>query len=186
MLDNHLLEGELVRLRAIDPESLAKALSGWGADSEFFRLLDWNPARRYSVKSTQEWLEKHMEDELAHAFAIHTLEDDRLIGDIGLDGVNWPHGDTFVGISIGEREFWGRGYGTDAMRVILRYAFHELNLQRVTLNVFAYNQRAVRSYEKAGFTLEGRMRGGVLREGRRWDVLYMGILREEWTRLQKV
>ena len=64
--------------------------------------------------------------------------------------------------------------------LILRYAFLELNLQRVSLDVFDYNQRAIRSYEKAGFTLEGRQRGVLLREGKRWDLVYMGILREEW------
>jgi RimJ/RimL family protein N-acetyltransferase len=90
-----------------------------------------------------------------------------------------------VGIGLGEREFWGKGYGTDAMRIILRYAFTELNLHRVTLNVFEYNPRGVRSYEKAGFVLEGRQRGVLLREGRRWDEIYMGILREDWLKQQQ-
>ena len=85
-----------------------------------------------------------------------------------------------MGIGIGEREFWGKGYGTDAMDLILRYAFVELNLRRVSLNVFEFNQRALRSYEKAGFQLEGRQRQVMQREGRRSDILYMGILREEW------
>jgi RimJ/RimL family protein N-acetyltransferase len=66
------------------------------------------------------------------------------------------------------------------MKIILRYAFTELNLQRVSLNVFEYNPRGVRSYEKAGFSHEGRERGLLLREGKRWDVIFMGILREEW------
>ncbi len=85
-----------------------------------------------------------------------------------------------MGIGLGERENWGKGYGTDAMKIILRYAFTELNLRRVTLDVFEYNQRGVRSYEKAGFVIEGRVRGMILREGRRWDVIFMGILREDW------
>ena len=84
-------------------------------------------------------------------FAIRTLDDDRIIGEIGLDGIRWTHGDCFVGIGLGEREFWGKGYGTDAMKIILRYAFTELNLRRVTLDVFEYNPRGVRSYEKVGF-----------------------------------
>jgi RimJ/RimL family protein N-acetyltransferase len=85
-----------------------------------------------------------------------------------------------VGIGIGEREYWGKGYSTDMMRVILRYAFTELNLNRVTLNVFEYNPRAVRSYEKAGFVVEGRERKAIHRDGKYWDVLFMGVLREEW------
>jgi RimJ/RimL family protein N-acetyltransferase len=85
-----------------------------------------------------------------------------------------------VGIAIGERDFWGRGYGTEAMQLVLGYAFLELNLRRVSLALHAYNERALKSYEKAGFKLEGVMRGEVLREGRRTDTLFMGILREEW------
>jgi RimJ/RimL family protein N-acetyltransferase len=180
-----LLRGDLVRLTVEDPETLAPLESQWSADSEYSRLLDWDPARRFSVKTVQKWIEKQHENEGTHAFTIRTLADDRIIGGIGLDGIRWTHRDCFVGIGVGEREFWGKGYGTDAMKIILRYAFTELNLERVTLDVFEYNQRGVRSYEKAGFVYEGRQRGLILREGRRWDVLFMGILREDWLKLEQ-
>ena len=85
-----------------------------------------------------------------------------------------------MAIGLGEQEYWGKGYGTEAMKLALHYAFSELNLRRVSLGVFAYNQRAVHSYEKTGFRLEGRMRGMLMRQGKRWDILFMGILREEW------
>jgi hypothetical protein len=80
------------------------------------------------------------------------------------------------------REWLEKGVekGTDAMRVMLRYVFNELNLRRVSLIVFEYNLRAIRSYEKVGFVHEGRVRRVMQRDGRRWDFLYMGILREEW------
>jgi RimJ/RimL family protein N-acetyltransferase len=103
-----------------------------------------------------------------------------LIGFIGLFGIEWNHGNAWVGIGLGERDYWGKGYGTDAMCAILDYAFNELNLYRVTLDVFEYNPRAIRSYEKAGFQLEGRVRKMIHRDGRRWDVLVMGVLRDEW------
>ena len=177
-----LFKGKLVRLAGIDPEEVSQSFSKWNRDSEYKRLLDTDPPRLHSVKATKDWLEKHFEENQTstHWFAIRTLEDDRLLGDIDLSVVDWGSRDAFVGIGIGEREFWGRGYGTDAMELILRYAFAELNLRRVSLTVFEFNQRAVRSYEKAGFQLEGRQRQGVQREGRRWDILFMGILREEW------
>jgi RimJ/RimL family protein N-acetyltransferase len=180
----NLLRGELVCLTVEEPETLAPLESQWSADSEYSRLLDWDPARRFSVKNAQKWIEKHYENEANYAFTIRTLDNDRVIGGIGLDGIRWTHRDCFVGIGLGDREFWGKGYGTDAMRIILRYAFTELNLQRVSLDVFEYNQRGVRSYEKAGFVFEGRKRGLILREGRRWDVIYMGILREDWLKLE--
>jgi len=184
-MNSELLRGELVRLTVEEPETLASLESRWSADSEYSRLLDWDPARRFSVKSSQKWIEKHYEKEDNFGFTIRTLESDRIIGGIGLDGVCWTHGDCFVGIGLGEREFWGKGYGTDAMKIILRYAFSELNMHRVTLDVFEYNQRGVRSYEKAGFVLEGRQRGLILRAGRRWDVIFMGILREDWLKLEQ-
>jgi RimJ/RimL family protein N-acetyltransferase len=116
-----------------------------------------------------------------HYFAIRALDDNRLLGDIGLEVThNWMGRNAFVGLGIGKREDWGKGYGTDAMKIALRFAFTELNLERVTLNVFEYNPRAIRSYEKAGFKHEGRMRGSLLKDGKRWDMLFMGILREEW------
>jgi RimJ/RimL family protein N-acetyltransferase len=180
-----LLQGKLVRLVAANADKDAEQMAQWSRDSEYMRQLDTDPARPHSVKRTKEDIQKWMENESPHdfGFMIRTLADDKLIGFIGLDGVQWTHGNTFVGIGIGEKEYRGKGYGTDALRVILHYAFTELNLHRVSLNVFEYNPRAIRSYEKAGFVVEGRQRQLLNREGRRWDLVYMGILREEWKRL---
>ncbi len=177
-----ILKGELVRLSALDPEELGKAFARWGCDSEFMRLLDSGSIRLDSQKVFQRSLERAFEEQKVnqHWFSIRTLEDDKLLGDINLDAHNWTGRDAFVSLGIGEREFWGKGYGTDVMRLILRYAFTEVNLRRVTLTVFEYNPRAIRSYEKAGFRHEGRVRKFLHREGRRWDMLFMGVLREEW------
>jgi RimJ/RimL family protein N-acetyltransferase len=181
MIDD-LFRGKLVRLAAGDPQLIAEAFSPWQRDSEYFRLLSSEASFPYSVRAIKTWIEKDLEKDPPpfSMFLIRTLEDDRLIGDIGLDSVRNGHGDTFVGIGIGEREYWGKGYGTDAMRIVLRYAFTELNLHRVSLDVFEYNPRALHSYEKAGFKHEGRARGVLHRAGRRWDLIFMGILREEW------
>lgn len=187
MSSNSLFHGRLVRLSAEDPEKVLEYLSRWGRDSEYWRLAMDEPAMWYSRRENKEFIEKELlGDQLDQFFfMIRTLEDDRIIGEIGLDGVLWSHGDAWVGISIGEKEYWGRGYGTDAMRVLLHYAFTELNLHRISLSVFEYNPRAIRSYEKAGFVLEGREREAIARGGKRWDMIYMGILREEWERLNK-
>lgn len=177
-----IFRGKLVRLTAGDPQMIAEAFSRWQRNSEYWRLMASEAAYTHSVRAVKTWIEKELEQDPPHflMFLIRTLEHDRLIGEVGLDVVRNGHGDTFVGISIGEREYWGKGYGTDAMRLILRYAFTELNLHRVSLNVFEYNPRAMRSYEKAGFKYEGRVRGALQRDGRRWDMIFMGILREEW------
>ena len=178
---NDLFKGKLVRLAGIEPDEVSKSFAQWNRDSEYMRLLDSDPPRLHSSKAIKEWIEKDLEKRTDMCwFAIRTLEDDRLLGDITLSVINWGSREAFAGIGIGAREFWGKGYGTDAMRLILRYGFTELNLRRISLTVFEFNQRAMRSYEKAGFRLEGRQRQFMRREGRRWDILYMGILREEW------
>lgn len=179
---NDIFEGELVRLGAIDADELGKAFSKWDRDSEFVRYLNSGVGRLASVEQEKKWTEKDLDEQSnnQHFFSVRGLADDRLLGIVDLYVHNWSARDTFVGIGIGERDFWGRGYGTDAMKVILRYAFTELNLHRVTLGVFGYNPRAVRSYEKVGFRHEGRERNLLNKEGERWDMLFMGILREEW------
>ena len=186
MLNNDLFRGELVRLVVEDPQKIAEIYSRWLRDSEYWRLMASEAAYTASIRAVKTWIEKDFEkDPPASMFLIRTLEDDRLIGDVGLDPVRDGHGDTFLGIGIGEREYWGKGYGSDAMRVILRYAFTEQNLHRVSLNVFEYNPRAIRSYEKVGFKHEGRSRGVLHRAGRRWDLIFMGILRADWEAQQK-
>jgi RimJ/RimL family protein N-acetyltransferase len=181
-MNNNLLHGELVRLTAENPEVMAGNFARWNQDSGWLRYLDTEPPRLLSEKKWKEWLDKDLDkgtsDEVF--FSIRSLKDDKLIGFIGLFDLYLQHGDTLVAIALGEREYWGKGYGTDAMRIMLRYAFNELNLRRVGLIVFEYNPRAIRSYEKVGFSFEGRIREVIQRDGKRWDFLYMGILREEW------
>jgi len=177
-----LLSGQIVRLTAEDPKVLAKSFSGWGRDSEYNRLLDSYPSVLFSEKVNEKWLDDSLLNERNDnfLFGIRLLSDDRLVGAIGLGGIDWNNRSSYVGIGIGEQVDWGKGYGTDAMRLVLGYAFRELNLHRISLNVFEYNPRAVASYLKAGFMEEGRERGYLNRAGRRWDVIYMGILRTEW------
>jgi RimJ/RimL family protein N-acetyltransferase len=182
MIEHNFLRGDLVRLTAEEPETYASYFSRWSRDAEYDRLLSSESAIPRSLPKVKEWYEKNRKKNPSdfYAFMIRCLEDDRIIGETALDGVLWNQGDAFVSISIGERGSWGKGYGTDAMRIILRFAFDELNLHRVSLDVFDYNPRAIRSYEKVGFVHEGRHRGAVNKSGKRYDMLFMGILRSEW------
>jgi RimJ/RimL family protein N-acetyltransferase len=180
-MNNDIFRGKLVRLSAEDPETHAENWSKWWQDSEYGRLLDLDPAHLHSPKSIKEWLEKELEKDTPEEwlFGIRTLEDEKLIGFVGLSNAT-AHGDSFVGIGVGEREYWGKGYGTDAMKLALRFAFVELGLHRVSLDVFAYNPRGIKSYEKAGFQREGMEREMIKRDGKRYDVIFMGVLREDW------
>lgn len=177
-----VLTGKLVRLAVPNFESETELLASWDQDSEYQRLYDSEPARLASVNVQREWAEEWLKD--CYVFAIRTLADDKMIGVVELDDFNWVTGDVWLGIGLGDRAYWGQGYGTDAMRVLIRYAFEELNLRRISLSVFEYNERAVKCYRKLGFKEEGRGREQLRREGRYWDLIYMGLLREEWESAQ--
>jgi RimJ/RimL family protein N-acetyltransferase len=181
---NNLLTGSLVRLSAAEPEELVKAYMVWDRDSEFRRLLDDIPPRLWSKEKYEAWIKLSIDkaDNKAYQFHLRTLEGNRLIGFIEVWCESWIHREGFIGIGIGSRSDWGKGYGTDAMKCILRFSFLELNLRRVSLDTFSYNPRAIRSYEKAGFIHEGRQRGIISKDGQRYDMLYLGILRDEWER----
>jgi RimJ/RimL family protein N-acetyltransferase len=181
-----IFRGELVRFTAEDPEMSARYEARWQRDSEFIRLADSDPVSLSSEKKIKEDTEKRFENgpkPERYPFSVRTLADDKLIGFLGL-WVNLIHSEAWVGLGIGDRDFWSKGYGTDMMKIALRYAFLELGLQRVSLGLHAYNPRALRSYEKAGFRLEGHTRKDILREGKRTDTLWMGILRDEWLEMQ--
>jgi RimJ/RimL family protein N-acetyltransferase len=176
-----IYRGSLVRLCNESTDLLAKSMAKWDRDTEQHRLADSDPAQLWSEKKLKDFIEKRAKgNPQSFRFWIRTLVDDTLIGGVGLWVNSWSHGDAWLGISIGERDYWGRGYGSDAVRLAVQYAFVELNLRRVSLGLHAYNERALKAYEKAGFKMEGRMRGEGLRDGVRFDSLWMGILREEW------
>ena len=179
-----LLRGEQGRLAALNLETDVETMAGWTRDSEFSHLLETGAPEMWTAQVAKVQLADEQDDEKSKgkrfSFVIRTLADDRLIGFVDLEVNHWSQREGWLGIGIGRREDWGKGYGTDAMRVLARYSFAELSLERLSLTVFAYNERAVRSYLKAGFSVEGRQRERLRRGARRYDMIFMGILREEW------
>ncbi len=181
-----LFRGELVHFTFEEPETRAKAELRWQQDSEYVRLAGNEPEPLSSEKKIREWFDKQAENgpqRERYSFSVRTLDDDRYIGYLGM-WVDLIQSEAWVGLGIGDRENWSKGYGTDMMKICLRYVFTELYLERLSLALHEYNPRALRSYENCGFRLEGRTRKDVLREGRRTDTLWMGILREEWLQMQ--
>jgi [ribosomal protein S5]-alanine N-acetyltransferase len=114
-----------------------------------------------------------------YMFAVETIDDNLFIGTIGLFRTNWKNGTCYVGISLSS-DYQGKGYGTDAMKVLLDYIFEYININKVKLEVFSSNERAIRSYEKCGFKKEGILREEIFRYGAFQDMTVMGILRKEW------
>lgn len=181
-----LFRGKLVRFTMEEPETSARAEAGWQRDSEFRRLVDSDPAFLISENKIKEGMKKRLErrfEPQRYSFAVRTLAEEKYIGFLGL-WVDLIHREAWVGLGIGERDFWSQGYGTDMMKLCQQYVFSELGMQRLSLGLHEYNARALRSYEKCGFRLEGRTRQDLLREGKRYDSLWMSILREEWLQMQ--
>ncbi|WP_241494631.1 GNAT family N-acetyltransferase [Bacillus coahuilensis] len=115
-----------------------------------------------------------------YRFSIRLKSTDDLIGYMELDDILWSNRVGWISLGIGELEHRGKGYGKEAMDTILRYAFHELNLHRIQLTVFSYNEPAIHLYEKVGFQKEGTYRQFLERDGNRHDMLLYGLLKEEW------
>ena len=175
-----LFRGTLVRLAAPRSDD-AEAQSRWSEDAEYRRLMDTDWARPETVES---YAGRHSSSPNSAYFSLRTQDGDRYIGFVVLHNIEWNNATGVLAIGIGEREYWGKGYGSDALRLILRYGFQELNLHRIGLDVHSTNTRAIRAYEKAGFTHEGRLREAGYRDGERYDRLKMGVLRREWEALQ--
>jgi RimJ/RimL family protein N-acetyltransferase len=116
-------------------------------------------------------------------FVICRLADDRPVGSIDLHELDMKNGSAGLGIVIGAPDDTGQGYGSDALRAILSFGFGELRLERIWLDVYDFNERARRVYERVGFILEGTLRQALYSAGARHDVHRMAILREEWAAL---
>lgn len=184
MQNSSLLHGNRVWLAALSRDDAA-VIARWDADSEFVRFLDSSPAYPRNEDQVTRWIENEQKSRDNFLFGIRLVETDDLIGWVELDGIVWTHQTSYIGIGIGNRTFWGQGYGAEAMNLSLQFAFHELNLHRVQLTVFSYNLRAIALYEKLGFQREGTYREHLQRDGQRYDMLLYGILRREWEALNK-
>jgi RimJ/RimL family protein N-acetyltransferase len=179
--DGNLFVGQLLRLAAPEEEDAAE-FARWSQDAVYLRALDTDYARPLSARQFTARFGPQPEHDDPHGieFRLRTLADNRLIGFVALHSIEWNNQAARLSIGIGEAAYRGKGYGRDALNLTLRYAFHELNLYRVGLDVIADNEPAIRAYERAGFRQEGAVRGAVLRDGRRHDLIMMGLLRDEW------
>jgi RimJ/RimL family protein N-acetyltransferase len=111
---------------------------------------------------------------------VRAKADDRLIGKALIQRIEWANGNGQIRLGIGSADDWRKGYGTQALKMLLRFAFAELNMFRVTANVAEYNEGAIALMQKFGFTEEVRRRQSLERDGRRWDLLVFGLLKDEW------
>ena len=175
------LAGDAVVLRRHVPANL-RAFQRWYGDPAVVRLTRYQDSPMNSAEIERFFAARALGSD-SLAMAIHVRADDRLIGTCALSQLDADNGSALFHITIGEKDAWGHGYGTEATRLMIDHAFGGLGLHRIALTVFAFNERAIRSYRSVGFVVEGRAREAIWREGRWWDEISMSILDADWKAL---
>lgn len=172
-----MMQGKRVRLRAVEPSDLPD-YHRWLNDPEVIRyLVIYAPL---SMPDEEAWYEAIRADDSQMVFAIET-EAGQHIGNLGLMHINWKDRTAELGIVIGDKSQWGKGYAQDAIETLLGFAFGEMNLHRIYLRVYADHAPAINSYRRCGFIEEGRLREDIYAEGGYHDMLIMGILKREFS-----
>lgn len=179
MINDSLYEGAHIRLTAYREDDAAKMIP-WFQDPAFTRNLNAGAAFPKTEKQIADMRQEAVASANDYEFMIRHRETDALLGFIGLDGILWNNGCCAMFLGIGDADCRGKGYGSEAITLLLRFAFEELNLHRVALSFFAYNERGRRVYEKLGFVHEGVQRDFIRRDGHYYDMILMSMLRDEW------
>jgi RimJ/RimL family protein N-acetyltransferase len=176
-MQNPFLIGERIYLRPLDKVDLDRCLR-WINDP----LVTATLTMRFPMSRSQEenWILSHYKNQSDLPLAIIVKDEDQHIGNCGLHSIDYVNRNAEFGIMIGEVDQWGKGYASEAARLIIDYGFKQLGMHRIFLHVYSHNERAQRAYEKVGFNQEGRMRESYFRDGRYHDTLIMSILESEW------
>ena len=177
-----MIFAERIRLRGIEKSDLSRCVA-WLNDPEVIENLTiYAPLSMENEEIWFEGLSKRPIDEQILAVDVKKDEQWTYIGNCGFHNIDQRIRSAEIGIVIGDKRYWDQGYGTETVLLLLKYGFLTLNLNRIMLEVYETNGRAIRSYQKTGFVLEGRKRQGMYKEGKYFDVLIMSVLREDWLR----
>jgi diamine N-acetyltransferase len=176
------LVGDRVYLRPIEAEDLP-LVRRWSNDPEIRRLT--GEATPMSRTEGDEFLERVRMDKERVWFVVVLKEGDRVVGEAGLLRMFHPWRNTDLTMIIGEKDVWGQGYGTEAILLLLDYAFGYLGFHRIAVGVVGFNEKAIRFYEKVGFKKEGVQRDGYFYDHAFHDFVMMSILEDEFRRLRK-
>ncbi len=171
-----MIAGEHVILRAFERDD-AERCYRWMNDPNIVRTLK----SRYPIafQNEAEWLDRAMHANANERhFAVERKDDRTHIGNASIHDIDWVSRTAAFGLFIGEPSAWNRGFGSDAIRTLVRFAFEEMNLRKLRINVFEYNDRAKHVLESQGFVQEGRLRGEFYREGSYHDLLILSIFRD--------
>jgi RimJ/RimL family protein N-acetyltransferase len=173
-----MIAGEHIILRAFERDD-AERCYRWMNDPNIVRTLK----SRYPIafQNEIEWLERAMQVSVSDSerhFAIERKEDRAHIGNASIHDIDWVSRTAAFGLFVGEPSAWNRGFGTDAIRTLVRFAFEEMNLRKLNIDVFDYNDRAKHVLEAQGFVQEGRLRQQFYREGSYHDIVILSTFRD--------
>lgn len=171
-----MYQGTRVQLKPLEKKHLSKCVE-WLNDPEITENLSFSEP--ISMEDEERWYEQLLMDKSSRVYIIETVEGD-YIGNLGLHEIDLHNRKTEMGLFIGDKKLWGKGYGTEAVLLGLRLAFEGLNLNKVFLRTFMNNKRAQKCYEKAGFTKEGILRQDIFKNGKYIDCVVYSVLAEEY------
>lgn len=178
------LRGKKIYPRPILREDIPHLLR-WINDEEVTRYLAaYLPMLEKDEEQWFEDLAKRKRTDLV--FAIVTIDGDKIIGNMGIHQISWKDRTAITGALIGEKEYWSKGYGTEAKMLLLNYAFNTLNLRKICSSVLAFNKRSYAYQVKCGYIEEGRKRRQRYRNGRYWDEILMAVFKKDWLSLWRI
>lgn len=174
-----MIDGKLVRLREYRKEDVDLRLK-YINDPEVLEYLESGIPYPVTLNEELKWFEAISAFKDSYRFAVEAIEGGHYIGDCGVNSIDWKNRVANLVIFIGNKEYRGKGYGTEAMQLLLSFVFNEININKIRLSVYSFNERAIRSYEKCGFKREGALRQELFRNGKYYDIIALGLLRDEY------
>lgn len=174
-----MYEGQKIRLREYRVEDIPLRLT-YINDPEIARNLTPEVPYPITLHEEEKWFQSITAISDTYRFAIETFEDNKFIGGCSINDVDWKNSVATIGIFIGSRDHRGKGYGADAMKVLIDFIFMQMNINKIRLSVYSYNEPAIRCYERCGFKIEGVLRQEIYKDGKRYDKISMGLLKEEY------
>jgi len=187
-IQKSLFNGERIVLGPIDPEKDAEVEARWTNDASYLRMLSMDPAMPRSVseiKKTYDEIEKsQIKNRDLFYFSIRLREDDRLIGFGMINWIMWVNAIGWIRLGIGDAKDRGHGLGSEALALLQNFAFSELNLHRLSALIPEYNVAGLGLFRKFGFIDEICQRQAIERDGRRWNLLVLGQLSSEWSKMK--
>lgn len=173
------IEGKLIYLRAIEVSDVSENYLKWLNEPDVTSGLA-SGTFPSTMSSLQKFVEQKSTDKNTVMLAICDKETNKHIGNIKLDNFDWVSRTCELGILIGEKDFWGKGIGTEVCKLTIQYAFQQLNIRKVLLCVYSNNPGAIKVYEKLGFVNEGTLRQHIWSNGQYIDKHYMGLFATEF------